>query len=134
MHDQRMALSPSVWADLDALVLEEVNALDAPGDTRNRPAVFSSEDDFVAQAAAYLRQRAEPHPVIDDLIRELGLSMSENLELPDDLEPPQDPALPQDAGPPEDMEPLEQSATAEGLEAPAAPRDAATSPRSRPGS
>jgi hypothetical protein len=82
MHSDRMALARSVWADLDALVLEEVNALNATPAAPETPA-FSSEEDFVVQAKAYLRQRDDPLRVIEDLTRELGLGMSENLEMAD---------------------------------------------------
>lgn len=83
MHGERTALARSVWADLDALVLEEVNALNAAPAAAPKPAAFSSEEDFVAQATAYLRQRDDPLRVIEDLTRELGLGMSEDLEMAD---------------------------------------------------
>lgn len=96
MHGDRMALSHSEWADLDALVLEEMNALSAgPAE----PVAFRSEADFVAQATAYLRQRDDPLRVIEDLTRELGLTMSEDLEMADlpdeDDEAPSPEAVPE---------------------------------------
>lgn len=99
MHGERMALSHSVWADLDALVLEEVNALDAVSVSRPEPPVFASEDDFISKATAYLRQHDDPLRLIDDLTRDLGLSMSEDLEMPD--EPTGEPETPEPPKPPE---------------------------------
>lgn len=83
MHGERTALARSVWADLDALVLEEVNALNAAPAAGLEPPAFRSEEDFVARATAYLRQRDDPLRVIEDLTRELGLGMSEDLEMAD---------------------------------------------------
>jgi hypothetical protein len=87
MHGERMALSHSVWADLDALVLEEVNALGAVPAGRPEPPAFASEDDFISKATAYLRQHDDPLRLIDDLAHDLSLSMSENLEMPDEPTP-----------------------------------------------
>jgi hypothetical protein len=47
--------SRSVWADLDALVLEEVNALRTDPPAAAEAPAFASEEDFVACVAAYLR-------------------------------------------------------------------------------
>lgn len=97
MHGERTALARSVWADLDALVLEEVNALNAAPAAAPELSAFSSEEDFVAQATAYLRQRDDPLRVIEDLTRELGLGMSEDLEVAD--MPLEDDAAPTETAP-----------------------------------
>lgn len=98
MHTQRPMPSRSLWADLDALVLEEVNALDAPSrEGVERPA-FASEDDFLAQAVGYLRLRDDPLRVIEALSAELGLSPSHETELSD--EGFEDTAMPADLPPP----------------------------------
>jgi hypothetical protein len=73
-----MDLSPaphsrSLWADLDALVLEEVDALRAGP---NRPAeapAFASEDDFVARVSAFLRGHGDPEALVERLCTDLGL-------------------------------------------------------------
>ena len=114
MHGERTALARSVWADLDALVLEEVNALNAaPAASLELPA-FSSEEDFVTQATAYLRQRDDPLRVIEDLTRELGLGMSEDLEMTD--------------------MPLEEDATPAAAAAPETPEAVDVPPEPGPGS
>ena len=61
MHNLIAPLSRSAWADLDALVLEEVEALDAeariaPG----RPRGFDSDDDFLVRALTYLADHDDP--------------------------------------------------------------------------
>ena len=99
MHGERMALSLSVWADLDALVLEEVNALQAVSVSRPELPAFASEDDFISKATTYLRQHEDPLRLIDDLTRDLGASMSEDLEMPDEL--PGEPETPEPVVPPE---------------------------------
>lgn len=98
MHALRPMPSRSLWADLDALVLEEVNALDAAShDSIERPA-FASEDDFLALAVGYLRLRDDPLRVIEALSAELGLSPSHETELSD--EGFEDTARPADLPPP----------------------------------
>lgn len=99
MQGERMALSHSVWADLDALVLEEVNALKSAPVSRSEPSAFASEDDFISKATAYLRQHEDPLRLIADLTRDLGLSTSEDLEMPD--EPTGEPETPEPPRPPE---------------------------------
>ena len=66
--------SRSVWADLDALVLEEVDALRAGPDLPIETPGFASEEDFAARAAAYLRGHEQPEAVIGRLRIDLGLS------------------------------------------------------------
>lgn len=97
MHAQRPMPSRSLWADLDALVLEEVNALDAPPREGIEPPAFASEDDFLAQAVAYLRLRDDPLRVLEALSAELGLSASHETDLPD--ESFEDAAMPDDLPP-----------------------------------
>ena len=72
MHTEHVAHGHSVWADLDALVLEEVDALAEPKEVAE-PQKFGSEDEFVADAVHYLRQRTDPEQLIERLRQELGL-------------------------------------------------------------
>ena len=72
MHTEHVGHGHSVWADLDALVLEEVDALAEPKEVAE-PQRFGSEDEFVADAVHYLRQRPDPEQVIERLRQELGL-------------------------------------------------------------
>jgi hypothetical protein len=74
MHTDQAARSHSVWADLDALVLEEVDALDRPPAEAAEPPRFGSEDEFVAEAAYYLRHRTNPEHLIGRLYAELGIA------------------------------------------------------------
>lgn len=103
MHGERMALSHAAWADLDALVLEEVNALDAVEAPPPEVLAFSSEDEFLAQAIAYLRQREDPLRLIAALTGELGLAAAPEPELADEQfeldDVPPAPAPPAEAGP-----------------------------------
>lgn len=98
MHAQRPMPSRSLWADLDALVLEEVDALDAPPRDGIEPPAFASEDDFLAQAVGYLRLRDDPSRLIAALSAELGLSDSHDTELSD--ESFEDAEMPPDLPPP----------------------------------
>ena len=66
--------SRSAWADLDALVLEEVDALRAGPNLPVETPGFASEEGFIARAAAYLRGRDDPEAVIGRLRLDLGLS------------------------------------------------------------
>ena len=98
MHAQRPMPSRSLWADLDALVLEEVDALDAPPRDGIEPPAFASEDDFLAQAVGYLRLRDDPLRLIAALSAELGLSHGHETELSD--ESFEDAEMPPDLPPP----------------------------------
>lgn len=73
MHTDHVAHNHSVWADLEALVLEEVDALAQPPSEVPEQVRFGSEDEFVAEAAHYLRQRPDPVHLIDQLCAELGI-------------------------------------------------------------
>lgn len=64
--------SRSVWADLDALVLEEVEALRAG---RHHPAEappFASEEEFFARVSLYLRGHPNPESLVERLCAELA--------------------------------------------------------------
>ncbi len=63
----------SVWADLDALVLEEVNALDPARELAPEPPDFASDEDFSGRAAAFLRGHPDPESLVEALCAELGL-------------------------------------------------------------
>jgi len=76
MHTDHVAHNHSVWADLEALVLEEVDALAQPPSAVPKQVRFGSEDEFVAEAAHYLRQRPDPGHLIDQLCAELGIGAS----------------------------------------------------------
>jgi hypothetical protein len=80
MHRRRMALSPSDWANLDALVLEEVDALDATETPPRQIPLFNSEDDFLTKATAYLRQRQDPQQLIEALAAGLDTRHSPDKE------------------------------------------------------
>jgi hypothetical protein len=80
----------SVWADLDALVLEEVNALQAAPEAGPEAPDFASAEDFSARAAAFLRGHPDPESLVEALCAELGL-----FRLPEEKRP--DP--PPEAGP-----------------------------------
>ncbi|MGM4915044.1 hypothetical protein [Rhizobium sp. 768_B6_N1_8] len=83
MHRERMALSHAAWTDLDALVLEEVNAVAAAGARpQDVPAIYT-EDEFLALAIAYLRQREDPLRLIETMTGELGLTMRSDSERAD---------------------------------------------------
>ena len=100
MQGERMALSQSAWADLDALVLEEVKALKSVPVKRPEPPDFASGDDFISRATTYLEQHDDPRRLITDLIMRLGLSMSADPEVPEareDTRGPEEPITPPDA-------------------------------------
>lgn len=73
----------TIWADLDALVLEEVDALSRP--TVEAPASdFATPDAFIAAAVAFLRQQPDPLPIIDDICTELGITAEGRGDMPDE--------------------------------------------------
>lgn len=63
----------SVWADLDALVLEEMNALRQGPDLPPQPPPFASDADFSARVGAYLRGHDDPQGLIERLGADLDL-------------------------------------------------------------
>ncbi|QND58782.1 hypothetical protein [Mesorhizobium huakuii] len=76
MHGQVAPHARSVWADLDAIVLQEVKALRAASP---RPAEipFNSDEEFMDLAAAYLEGRGdEAHLLMERLRGLLGLTAS----------------------------------------------------------
>jgi hypothetical protein len=83
MHTDRLTRSHSIWADLDALVLEEVRALGGRPERASR-SPFVSEDAFVAAAVDYLRDRDDPMRLIDQLCAELGLNAVDETDMPDE--------------------------------------------------
>jgi len=85
--------SRSVWADLDALVLEEVNALrtepEAPAETAAPD--FASEEDFVSRVAAYLRGHEDREALLARLSGQL-----ETVEADEDTDRGENSAEPQE--------------------------------------
>ena len=112
MHAQTATSRYSAWADLDAIVLQEVDALS------NRPAGppvaadFASDEEFVDRVSAYLRDHEEAEALVERLSSELGLfrrpepedtSEPEGASEPkaaDEAEPEADAAPPQPSPPP----------------------------------
>lgn len=68
MHGQVAPHARSVWADLDAIVLQEVKALrSAP--PRPAGATFGSDEEFVDRASAYLEGRGEEAHLLMERLR-----------------------------------------------------------------
>jgi hypothetical protein len=63
----------SIWADLDALVLEEMEALRAGPDRPDEAPGIGSDDDFIFRASAHLRRHPDPEALVQRLCVELGL-------------------------------------------------------------
>lgn len=59
--------SRSLWADLDALVLEEVDALRAGPHRPAEAPDFASEEAFLARASLYLRGHPDPEALVERL-------------------------------------------------------------------
>ncbi|QKD05446.1 hypothetical protein [Mesorhizobium loti] len=76
MHGQVAPHARSVWADLDAIVLQEVKALrSAP--PRPVEAPFGSDEEFMDRASAYLEGRGEEaHLLMERLRGMLGQTAS----------------------------------------------------------
>ena len=119
MHNHAAARS-AVWADLDALVLEEVDALstrydDAP---EQGATTFLSDDDFLTRAGDYLRLHAEPERLFEQLRNSLEFSPEPMGESPtaepigEELIDEEPPAPPAEDAPPE--EPSDPAAADEG--------------------
>ena len=104
MHGQTATRPNSVWADLDALVLEEVEALRAGPPRVPEPLAFGSEEEFVARASAFLMGRENPDQLIERLRAHLHLSSAQDAAVPDTHE--EQPAPEQEAPePPVETEP-----------------------------
>jgi len=89
MHGQAATHARSVWADLDAIVLQEVKALHAAS-PRPAETPFGSDDEFMDRAAAYLEGRGdEAHLLMERLRGLLGLTASAGA---DQAEASQEPA------------------------------------------
>ena len=70
MYTATAPLPRSVWADLDALVLEEVEALrieEAPPPPR-----FESDEDFLVRTLAYLAEHPDPSALVERLRKGFG--------------------------------------------------------------
>ena len=63
----------SAWADLDALVIEETEALRQGPERPPEPPPFASDDDFSARAGAWLRGHADPQGLLERLAADLDL-------------------------------------------------------------
>ncbi|BAB53085.1 hypothetical protein [Mesorhizobium japonicum] len=88
MHGQAATHARSVWADLDAIVLQEVKALRAASP---RPAEipFGSDEEFMDRAAAYLEGRGdEAHILMERLRSLLGLTASAATDQAEALQEP----------------------------------------------
>jgi len=89
MHGQVAPHSRSVWADLDAIVLQEVKALRSPPQ-RQTEVPFRSDEEFMDRAMAYLESRGEEaHLLVDRLRGMLGTAATDET---DPIEAPQEPA------------------------------------------
>ncbi|WP_027061455.1 hypothetical protein [Mesorhizobium loti] len=88
MHGQVAPHSRSVWADLDAIVLQEVKALrSAP--PRQTEAIFRSDEEFMDRAATYLEGRGEEaHSLVDRLRDMLGPVAIEAMDPVETLQKP----------------------------------------------
>ena len=65
MYAQTAPLPRSVWADLDALVLEEFDAIQAELAPPRPRREFDSDEDFVIRAIAYLVGHADPAALME---------------------------------------------------------------------
>jgi hypothetical protein len=75
--DVSQAMQPrSVWADLDALVLEEMEALRAGPDRPEDALGCASDDAFIVRASVHLRGHPDPEALLKRLCAELGLFQS----------------------------------------------------------
>jgi len=108
MHAQTATSRYSAWADLDAIVLQEVDALS------NRPARppaaadFASDEEFVDRVSAYLRDHEEAEALVERLSKELGLfRRPEPQETPEATPEPEaaDEQSEPDAAPPPQQQP-----------------------------
>jgi hypothetical protein len=80
MHGQVAHRSRSVWANLDAIVLQEVDALRPTAPPTAEPA-FRSDEEFMDRATAYLGGRGEEaHRLVDRLRGMLSLPGSADAE------------------------------------------------------
>jgi hypothetical protein len=74
MHGQVAHRSRSVWANLDAIVLQEVDALRPTAAPRTAEPPFRSDEEFMDRATAYLGGRGEEaHRLVDHLRDMLSL-------------------------------------------------------------
>ena len=100
MHMQIAAGRYSAWADLDAIVRQEVDALSS-GAEEVPAAEFASDEDFIAQAVAYLREHEDAQSLLERLRNELTPSpIAEPVDLPAETPEPQAAAQEEDAPPP----------------------------------
>lgn len=105
MHMQIAAGRYSAWADLDAIVRQEVDALSSGAD-KVPAAEFASDDDFIAQVVAYLREREDADSLMERLCSELAPPpIAEPVDLPEEASAPQAAAREADAPPAPDTPP-----------------------------
>jgi hypothetical protein len=89
----RNPLPRTAWDDLDALVLEEVEALSGPSAVEILGPSFACDEDFLARASAYFAGHDDPEGLLERLCGLPGLLRSEAA-----LDPEPDAAQP---GPPD---------------------------------
>ncbi|RUW43492.1 MULTISPECIES: hypothetical protein [unclassified Mesorhizobium] len=70
MHGQVAPHARSVWADLDAIVLQEVKALRSVPPRPAEPQ-FGSDEEFMDRATAYLEGRGEEAHLLVDRLRDM---------------------------------------------------------------
>ena len=98
MHMQIAAGRYSAWADLDAIVRQEVDALSAGADEPSA-SDFASDEDFIAQALVHLREHEDAEALIERLRSELAPPpIDEPLDMPADPPEPEA-AAPEAASP-----------------------------------
>jgi hypothetical protein len=85
MRAQTATSRYSAWADLDAIVLQEVDALSGRS-ARPPIADFASNDDFVARVSTYLRGHDEAEALVKRLCKHLGLFRRPEVEETSDVE------------------------------------------------
>ena len=83
MHGQTATRPTSIWADLDALVLEEVEALRADPPRLAEALAFGSEEEFMVRASAFLAGHDDREQIIERLRVRLGLSPGQDAVPPE---------------------------------------------------
>lgn len=96
MYFRRNPPRRSAWDDLDALVLEEVEA--ASRASPATPAPLDCDEDFLARASAHFAAHEEPEALLERLCRLPGLLRRQEPEAPTAAEPDR-PAGDDEAGP-----------------------------------
>jgi hypothetical protein len=82
MNAQLSPLRGPLWAALDALVLEEMDALDRPLRKVAEPQDFASDEDFLARTSVFLRGHPGAEGLVERLCGDLRLFHRDEPEMP----------------------------------------------------